>query len=135
MYRLLKDAGGAVVRSHKEAFCLANTDAVDYTLPGANWRPDGVDLHDDCGQRTSTTLRQRQDIGSGDTYVQNLPGQAFTTTDLPNGTYYIEIQANPNHRLHERDFGNNISRRRVNLTGPHGARTIDVPPYDGIDGG
>ena len=39
-YQLL-DADKQVVRdSGKVSFCLANTDAVDYTVAGADWRPD-----------------------------------------------------------------------------------------------
>ena len=36
-YRLLKADKTNAVRSKKESFCLANTDAVDYTVPGADW--------------------------------------------------------------------------------------------------
>jgi hypothetical protein len=38
-YRLLDADRNAVVRSKKEAFCLANTDAIDYTVPGAELEP------------------------------------------------------------------------------------------------
>ena len=37
------------VRSTKRSFCLANTDAVDYTLPGADWQPENTDLSTACG--------------------------------------------------------------------------------------
>ena len=133
-YRLLDADKEIAVRSGKEAFCLANTDAVDYTLPKANWRPGNTDLHTACGDRTSLAVREVLDIGSGDTYAQYLPGQSFDITDLPNGTYYVEVAANPDHRLYEVSTSNNISHRKVILGGTPGARTVKVPPHQGIDG-
>jgi hypothetical protein len=40
-------------------------------------------------------------VGWGDTYVQSIAGQAFNITSVPNGIYYIEIIANPQHVLYE----------------------------------
>jgi hypothetical protein len=71
--------------------------------------------------------------GWGDTYGQFLAGQAFDITDLPNGTYYVKVVANPDGRLIERRSDNNVSFRRVILRGTAGARTVTVPPYRGID--
>ncbi len=34
--------------------------------------------------------------GWGDTYAQYRAGQAFRIEDLPNGVYYIAVEANPN---------------------------------------
>ncbi|GAB3413319.1 lysyl oxidase family protein [Flindersiella endophytica] len=133
-YRLLDENKQLAVRSDKEAFCLANTDAVDYTLPKANWRPDNTDLHTACGDYGSLAVREVLDVGSGDTYSQYLPGQSFNVTDLPNGTYYVEVSANPDHRLYEQDLTNNVSYRKVILGGVAGARTVEVPPYEGIEG-
>ena len=62
------------MRSGKEAFCLANTDAVDYTVKNANWHPDNTDLSTACGQENSISVREVLDVGSGDTYTQDLPG-------------------------------------------------------------
>jgi hypothetical protein len=133
-YRLLDENKQLAVRSGKEAFCLANTDAVDYTLPKANWQPGNTDLHTACGDYSSLAVREVLDVGSGDTYAQYLPGQSFDVTDLPNGIYYVEVSANPDHRLHEQDLNNNISYRKVILGGEPGARTVEVPPHEGIEG-
>jgi hypothetical protein len=127
-YRLLKADQSVAVRSGKEAFCLANTDAIDYTLPRANWRPDNTDLHTACGGMNALSVREVLDVGNGDTYAQYLPGQSFDITNLPNGTYYIEVAANPNHTLHETRTTNNTALRRVVLGGHAGARTVTVPP-------
>ncbi|MFD6415871.1 lysyl oxidase family protein [Streptomyces sp. NPDC060194] len=128
-YRLLKENKKESVRSGKEAFCLANTDAVDYTVPNANWHPNNTDLSTACGQENSISVREVLDVGSGDTYTQDLPGQSFDITSLPNGTYYIQVLANPEKRLKETNLENNSALRKVVLGGTKGARTVKVPPH------
>jgi hypothetical protein len=73
-------------------------------------------------------------VGWGDTYYQSLPGQAFDVTDLPNGTYYVEVSANPDGLLHEQDATNNASVRKVVLKGKPGARQLVVQDLTWIDG-
>jgi hypothetical protein len=133
-YNLLSSDKTQAVRSGKEAFCLVNTDAVDYTIPNAKWRPQNTDLSSSCGQNTAVAVREVLDIGNGDTYSQERPGQSFEVTDLPNGTYYIEVKANPVNRLTELSTTNNTSLRKVVLGGTPTARTLEVPPVNGIAG-
>ncbi|MGA5469961.1 lysyl oxidase family protein [Streptomyces arboris] len=128
-YRLLKADKKETVRSGKEAFCLANTDAVDYTVKNANWHPSNTDLSTACGQGNSISVREVLDVGSGDTYTQDLPGQSFDITNLPNGTYYIQVLANPENRLKETNHKNNSALRKVVLGGKKGARTVKVPAH------
>ncbi|GGZ88122.1 lysyl oxidase family protein [Streptomyces bluensis] len=132
-YRLLSEDQTKEVRSGKEAFCLANTDAIDYTVENANWHPYNTDLSTACGQQNSISVREVLDVGSGDTYTQYRPGQSFDITDLPNGTYYIQVIANPEKRLQETNLDNNVALRKVVLGGEPGARTVQVPPHDLID--
>jgi len=134
-YRLVDAEKDAVVRSRKEAFCLANTDAVDYTVPGANWKPYNTDLHTACGSYSALAVREVLDTGSGDTYAQSRPGQSFRLNGLPNGRYFIEVTANPKHRLHESSTTNNVSYRNVILGGKPGARTVRVPQVGLINRG
>ncbi|HUJ04907.1 MAG TPA: hypothetical protein VLX31_02230 [Streptosporangiaceae bacterium] len=54
-------------------------------------------------------------------------------SSLPNGTYYIEVIANPEHLLHETNDGNDVSLRKVIIGGTPGNRTVRVPAYDGVD--
>ncbi|MGN9914661.1 lysyl oxidase family protein [Phytohabitans sp. LJ34] len=133
-YRLLDADRKVVVRSGKEAFCLANTDPIDYTLPYANRQPDNTDLHTSCGDASSIAVRQALHVGNGDTYHQDLPGQSFDITDLPNGTYYIEITANPDNTLHEKTTANNTAYREIIVGGAPGDRTVQVPPHGRVDG-
>ncbi|MEV6167925.1 lysyl oxidase family protein [Streptomyces sp. NPDC051954] len=132
-YRLLSEDQTKEVRSGKEAFCLANTDAVDYTVKNANWHPYNTDLSTACGQQNSISVREVLDVGSGDTYTQYRPGQSFDVTGLPNGTYYIQVIANPEKRLQETNTNNNVALRKVVLGGEPGARTVTVPPHDLIN--
>ncbi len=133
-YNLLSADKSLAVRSGKEAFCLANTDAVDYTIPKAKWRPGNTDLASSCGQNTSVAVREVLDVGSGDTYGQYLPGQSFEVTDLPNGTYFIETLANPDKKLAESNTNNNSSLRKIVLGGTPEKRTLRVPAVHGLDG-
>ncbi|MEV5448498.1 lysyl oxidase family protein, partial [Streptomyces sp. NPDC052535] len=123
-YRLLKADQKEAVRSGKEAFCLANTDAIDYTVKNANWHPYNTDLSTACGEENSISVREVLDVGSGDTYSQDLPGQSFDITDVPNGTYYIQVLANPEKRLKETNLDNNSALRKIVLGGKPDARTV-----------
>lgn len=132
-YRLLGADKKEIVRSGKEAFCLANTDSIDYTVKNANWHPYNTDLATACGEETAVSVREVLDVGNGDTYSQYRPGQSFDVTGLPNGTYYIQVIANPDNRLKEQSTVNNITYRKVVLGGTPGARTVTVPKYGVID--
>ena len=121
------------VVSGKEAFCLANTDAVDYTVKGANWKPENTDLSTACGSREALGVREVLDTGSGDTYTQVREGQAFDLTTVKNGTYYIEVAANPDTVLYERSTKNNVSRRKVVIGGAGNKRTVEVAKVGVID--
>lgn len=132
-YRLLDASKQVAVRSQKQGFCLANTNAINYSVPNANWQPGSTDFETACGTQNSLAVRERLDVGSGDTYMQSRAGQAFNITNLPNGTYYIEVTANPSGVLHEVDRTDNRSLRKIILGGRPGVRTVAVPPYQGVD--
>ncbi|MDR6317072.1 lysyl oxidase family protein [Actinoplanes couchii] len=133
-YNLLKADKKFAVRSGKEAFCLANTDAVDYTIPGAKWRPDNTSLETSCGANTVVAVREVLDVGNGDTYSQDRPGQSFDITNLPNGTYWIQVLANPAKKLSELNLKNNTALRKIILGGTAKKRTVTVPKVHGIAG-
>lgn len=131
-YSLLT-SDGSEIRSRKEAFCLAPTDAVDVTLPNAILNPGTIGLGSACGGRNSIWVREVLPLGWGDTYFQGLPGQSFNITKLPNGTYHIKVEANPTGSLHEVTADNNVELREVILKGKPGNRRVIVPPWNGID--
>jgi hypothetical protein len=131
-YSLLSADKSEVVRSTKQAFCLAPTDAIDLTAPHALWNPYSIGLQGACGDSTSIWTRETLPVGWGDSYYQYLPGQSFSISHLPNGTYWIRIEANPDGVLHEVSTANDQRLRRVILGGTPGHRTIRVPAWHGI---
>lgn len=132
-YRLLTSAKTLVVRSHKEGFCIAPTDPVDLVLPGATWQPSSIGLNGQCGDPSALWVTEMLPVGWGDTYFQSVPGESFNITAVPDGTYYIEVIANPLRLLYETDTGNDVSLRKVVLGGTPGHRTVRVPAFHGID--
>ena len=132
-YSLLGADQTEIVRSRKEAFCLAPTDAIDILIPDAERNPYSIGLGTACGGPGAIWIREILPLGWGDTYFQGLPGQSFNITDLPNGTYYIAVQANPQGLLQEQDTANNVELRQVILKGRLHNRKVEVPPFQGID--
>jgi len=126
-YSLLDSDRSEVARSKKEAFCLANTDSVDLTVPAADWRPENTDLATSCGDYSSLSIREVLVSGWGDTYTQYRAGQSFPVADLPNGVYYVAVDANPEERLVESSTDNNLSLRKIRLGGKAQHRTLTVP--------
>jgi hypothetical protein len=132
-YRLLGPGGELVLRSQKTGFCIAPTDAVDLLLPNAVWQPSFIGFSGQCGSPTALWVRETMPVGWGDTYIQSLAGQAFDITNLPNGTYYIQVTANPGHILHETTTANDVTVRKVIISGTRGHRHVKVPAWNGID--
>jgi len=132
-YRLLNADKKAVVRSQKVGFCIAPTDAVDMLLPRSLWSPQYIGLSGQCGSPTALWVREMLPVGWGDTYQQFLAGQAFDITHLPNGTYFVEVIANPEHLIRETRYGNDVSLRKIIISGTKGHRHVKVPPFYGMD--
>jgi Lysyl oxidase len=135
-YRLLNSARTMPIRSHKQGFCIAPTDPVDLLLRNAAWQPFfgfGGGFGFDCGSPSALWVREMMPIGWGDTYEQSVAGQSFDITSLPNGTYYIQVIANPKKALHESNLSNDTSLRRIILGGTPAHRTVRVPAWHGID--
>ena len=72
-------------------------------------------------------------VGWGDQYDQTLPGQTSTSTDLPNGTYGLEVVVDPRRRLVQASRANDRVVRPILLGGQPGARTVTVPAWKGVD--
>jgi hypothetical protein len=126
-YVLLDADQAQVVKSKKEAFCLAATDAVDQTVPEAEWRPENTDLATACGDYGSLSIREVLVSGWGDTYAQFRAGQSFNLRGLPNGKYFVAVIANPDNRLVESSTDNNVALRKVFIGGKEDHRTVRVP--------
>jgi hypothetical protein len=132
-YQLLNASKKVAIRSRKVGFCIAPTDAVDMVLPHAAWQPFDIGLDGECGSPTALWVREEMPVGWGDTYIQSIAGQSFNITGLPNGTYYVKIIANPERVLHELRTSNDVSLRKVIISGKPGARHVRVPAFHGIN--
>jgi len=111
------DAVGAVLRSGRKAsYCLLDSAAYDLTLPNARQTPAFL---------TCNTMLQGISVGWMDTYGKNLPGQDIDITGLPDGTYWLETEIDPDNVLLEKDETNNTARVKVTIANAVGTR---VPP-------
>jgi hypothetical protein len=131
-YSLLNATMTKTIVSTKTGFCLAPTDPINLAGQGAVWQPGVIGLETACGNQNSIWTRETLDAGWGDTYGQWLPGQAFDVTHLPDGHYFVKIEANPDGHLYERDMTNNGSLREIVIGTRHGRRTVKMLPYHGI---
>jgi len=132
-YELRAADATTVARSRKQSFCILPTDPVDLSLDDAERRPHQTVLGSACGEADALWIRETLPLGWGDTYHQSRGGQAFDVTELPNGTYFVAVVANPTGELHETDRANNTTLRRIRLGGRPGDRTLCVPAVHGID--
>ena len=128
IYRFIDAANGAVITSEKQGFCLGPSSPTDLTIPGAVLQDVKPQYETTCGTPESTWIREVVPLGWGDTYHQMLPGQSFEITNVPNGKYFIEIEANPEQFIFERDLGDNLIRRKVVLRGGPNNRRVDFGP-------
>jgi hypothetical protein len=133
-YTLLNKSKSVAVTSRKVGFCIAPSDPVNLLAPHAVWQPPAIGFGEfTCGSPTALWVQEMMPVGWGDTYTQFVAGQAFDITSVPNGTYYIEVIANPQHVLYESNTHNDVSLRKVILGGTPGHRTVKVPAWHGID--
>lgn len=131
-YRLLDETQQHVTRSKKQSFCIVPTDPVDLSIDGAEMQPYQTGLDSACGSSDALWIRETLPLGWGDTYHQSRGGQAFNITKVPNGTYYIAVEANPTGELYETDKSNNVEYRKVILKGERGNRSVCVPGHGAL---
>jgi len=129
-YQLVDQDGTVVANSGKIGFCLADVHQLD-AQPGLVI-PD-VTGFVGCFGALARSVRETIDAGWGDEYDQVTADQELDITSVRNGTYRIQILADPDHKLQEATRGNNTSQRTIMLGGVPGSRTVTVPPIDGVD--
>ena len=123
--------------SQKQSFCIAPTDPVDLTMPGAERSQVALGFDGtvcDLYQPGAIWIREQLPAGWGDTYVQSVAGQAFDVTNVPNGSYKIAVRVNPLGLLHETSTQDDLAVRRIRLSGRRDARRVEVAPWHGING-
>jgi hypothetical protein len=95
--------GPIVASSDKISFCITDSDEYDQTLPGAP------------SSHVYDCLRQGMSIGWGDRYGRSTEGQWIVIDDAPDGTYWLESEANPDRLLYETRYDNNSDRIKISI--------------------
>jgi hypothetical protein len=104
---------GPIVRqSAKVTFCAAESDPFDLSLPNA---PQNA-IH--------TCSNQGIAVGWMDVYPKGLEGQNIDVTGVPNGTYWLEMVADPDNHLKELDETNNVTRIKITINQANNSVTI-----------
>ncbi|MCH7879388.1 MAG: hypothetical protein IH914_08770 [candidate division Zixibacteria bacterium] len=98
--------GSILAESEKTAWCIADMFNFAPELPGS---PAGG-FFNYCDSSF-----QGQSVGWIDMYSKAAPGQSFDVTDVPNGMYWLEGEADPANRLLESDETNNVTRLKIRL--------------------
>jgi len=99
-YSLLNDAGTIVSKARKQAFCARDDIRNDPNSPDA--------AKYDCQNQGITR-------GWSDKYSALLPCQWLDISDLPPGNYTLEVEVNPNRKMTELDYTDNIARIPVTI--------------------
>jgi hypothetical protein len=87
----LRDAAGVVVTGHKQAFCLQDVEQVQPATPSQGF----------------TCTRQGLSAGWADVYSRGVACQWIDVTDVPPGTYTVEVRINATSALPDADRSNN----------------------------
>lgn len=99
-YTLLDEDGKALVVGRKQAFCARDSARIDRTA--------ALTPKYDC---------ENQGIQRGweDIYDPSLPCQYLDVTDVPSGTYWLEVEVNPERVMTELRYDNNMARVKVTV--------------------
>jgi hypothetical protein len=112
-------------RDRKTGFCLGDRYDAEISLPG---KPRDRVYRSRCGlnNRRLVRLREGISVGYGDDYHANLEGQYLNITRVPAGRYYLIHRVNPDRRLRERTYVDNVSWLLVRIRWSGGAPTVVV---------
>jgi hypothetical protein len=100
-YRLVSDADNKVIlTARKQAFCARDSARQDQGAP--------LNPKYDC-------TSQGISVGWSDVYDPTLPCQFIDVTDVPSGTYRLEVEVNPDRTITESRYDNNISSIKIKL--------------------
>lgn len=108
------DTVGEILRTGgKVSFCLLDVERYNTSLAGAPTTP----FFRTCGQVQGIS------VGWADVYDRGLPGQSIDIADVPNGTYWLEVEVDPDNKLIEANETNNITRIQITLNRSGGGST------------
>ena len=124
-YELQTTADSAVGRDNKTGFCLG--DRYESRGPVPKAKPRKAVWTEECGKGRPRRLEVREGIsvGYGDDYHALLEGQSIDVTRLRAGRYVLVHRVNPDRKLRETTYANNVSSMLLELGWPRG---YDEPP-------
>jgi hypothetical protein len=103
-----QSVGSAVVESEYQSFCLLDLTHTNPALPGS---PASA-VYNSCATTTNGIS-----VGWADTQGSGLASQSLDITLVPNGTYWLEAEADPRNNLAESNETNNVTRVGITLSG------------------
>lgn len=98
--------GPVIAQGQKTSFCILDLTVYDSSLPG--YIPGGY--YNGCGATV-----QGLTPGWADIYSRNLTDQWIDITGVPNGTYWLESEVDPDNLVLEANETNNASRVQVTI--------------------
>jgi hypothetical protein len=98
-----------LLTTDKMSFCIWDENPHDLNLDKA---PRGRIYPRSCNGR-----QQGMSVGWSDTYSANIEGQELDITGIPDGTYVFRTTINPDNKILETDYGNNIVDILVEVRG------------------
>jgi hypothetical protein len=98
-YRLIGAGNQTVAAGHKQAFCLIDLEPI----------------RGDAGPPKYHCLNQGISAGWADVYDRQLDCQWIDITDVPPGTYTLEVVIDPGNIIRESNDGNNVGRVSVTI--------------------
>ena len=119
------DTGALVTPDRKTGFCPGDRYVYQRGLPrGWNRRAYGLRNDNNCGLGKSRALTMLESISPGwaDVYEANVDGQFIDVTGVPAGRYVLVNRANPQRRLRETTFDDNVSSAYIELARPPGGK-------------
>ena len=97
--------GDIVAAGNKVSFCLLDVERYNSAGPGS---PHYLN----CGQIQGIS------VGWADIYDKGLEGQSIEITNVPDGSYWLEVVVDPDNRIVEANENNNVARIQINLSRP-----------------
>jgi hypothetical protein len=114
-YRLKNDAGDEAAEGTKISFCLVDTSHSAPNLPGSPI----VQRYRRCNNdENAKHFKSGISVGWADLYNLGLFGQWIDITDVPAGSYNLEVELDPLNLLQEKDEANNTVQVPVNIPAP-----------------
>lgn len=110
--------GDVVAQGEKVSFCVLDLAVHDNSLPNYSPTPEFAS----CGATV-----QGLSVGWYDIYTKELPDQWIDVTGVPEGTYWLESEVDPDNLILESDETNNAARIKVVVGIPE---PINPDPYE-----